>query len=102
MKFTRAFARIFTRLFLLAVFPILLFGCDTFQLTPPSMEITTNWVQAGKTPEELRKDQAECRRDIALVRPPSFSSGGPPDEGWGMSELRHFENCMRAKGWKKE
>ncbi len=97
----RVSTRFVARLFFLAIFPILFAGCGTFQL--PTMEVGSRWVAEGKTQEELRADQAECRRDVMVVRPPSLAGpGGMEGSGWDRGDLKQFDNCMRAKGWKKE
>ena len=94
--------RLVARLFFIAVFSILFAGCETLQM--PSMDVGSKWVSKdGKSQEQLDADQAECRRDIMVSRPPSVAGpGGMGGSGWDMSDLKQFDACMRAKGWKKE
>lgn len=85
------------KLFFLAVGVIILAGCAV-QL-PHLPELGFNWVSTeGKSQEQLYQDEAECRRDVKLQSPEFSGPGG----GWGMSEMRAFDDCMRSKGWVKK
>jgi len=87
------------KLFFLAVGVIMLAGC-AMQL-PHVPELGYNWVSIeGKSQEQLYQDQTECRQEVRLLQSPEFS--GPGGVGWGMSEMRAFDDCMRSKGWVKK
>lgn len=86
------------KLFFLAVGVIMLAGC-AMQL-PHMPELGYNWVSMeGKSQEQLYQDQNACMREVKLLQAPEFS--GPGGAGWGMSEMRAFDDCMRSKGWVK-
>ena len=87
------------KLFLLTVGVIMLAGCS-MQL-PHIPELGFNWVSPeGKSQEQLIEDQTACRREVRTFQSPEFS--GPGGVGWGMSEMRAFDDCMRSKGWVKK
>jgi hypothetical protein len=87
------------KLFFLAFGVIMLAGCGV-QL-PHMPEMGYNWVSTeSKSSEQLYQDQTECRREVRSLQSPEFS--GPGGVGWGMSEMRAFDDCMRARGWVKE
>ncbi len=87
------------KLFFLAVGVIMLAGC-AMQL-PHIPELGYNWVSMeGKSQEQLYHDQNACMREVKLLQAPEFS--GPGGAGWGMSEMRAFDDCMRSKGWVKK
>ena len=87
------------KLLLLTVGVMMLAGCS-IQL-PHVPELGFNWVSLeGKSQEQLYEDQAACRRDVQTFQSPEFS--GPGGVGWGMSEMRAFDDCMRSKGWVKK
>jgi hypothetical protein len=78
---------------------IMLAGCGMELPHPP--ELGFNWVsKEGRSQEQLYRDQTECRREVTLLYPPA--SSGPGDQGWGMSDVRAFDACMRSKGWSKQ
>jgi hypothetical protein len=78
---------------------LMLAGCGI--QWPHVPEFGFNWVSAeGKSQEQLYQDQTDCRRDVALMYPPD--SSGPGDHGMGASNMKAFDDCMRAKGWKKQ
>ncbi len=82
-----------------AVCSIMIAGCS-MQL-PHVPELGYNWVSMeGKSPEQLYQDQTSCTREVKLLQPPEFS--GPGGVGWGMSEMRAFDDCMRSNGWVKK
>jgi hypothetical protein len=86
------------KLFFLAVGVIMLAGC-AMQL-PHVPELGYNWVSMeGKSQEQLYQDQTGCSREVRLLQSPEFTG---PGGGWGMSEMRAFDDCMRAKGWVKK
>jgi len=91
------------RLFFAAFALSLLAGCSLFD-NPSRFDLNAKWVSKdGKTQEQLYSDQAECKRDTMMMSPPGFSGpGGGGGGGWGMSEMKAFDGCMQAKGWKKE
>jgi hypothetical protein len=87
------------KLFFLAVGVIMLAGC-AMQL-PHMPELGYNWVSMeGKSQEQLNQDQTACMREVRLIQSPEFT--GPGAAGWGMSEIRAFDDCMRSKGWVKK
>lgn len=88
------------KLLFLAFCLALIAGCSVVQFGPRP-NFGTTWVSTNGTPsEQLHDDQAECRRDTVLMTPPGLPlSGGTGGEGWGYSEMRAFDNCMKAKGW---
>jgi hypothetical protein len=78
---------------------IMLAGCGMQLPHPP--ELGFDWVsKEGKSREQLYHDQAECRREVTMLYPPD--SSGPGDRGWGASNMRAFDDCMRSKGWSKQ
>jgi hypothetical protein len=86
------------KLFFWAVGVIMLAGC-AMQL-PHVPELGFNWISTeGKSQEQLYQDQTGCRREVRLLQS-EFS--GPGGIGWGMSEMRAFDDCMRSKGWVKK
>lgn len=95
---------VFVSLFFSVLCLILLAGCDTIGLTPPSMDLGANWVSTeGKSRDQFHNDQAECRRDITMSRTPTLAGpGGMSGDKWDVNDIRGFESCMRAKGWKKQ
>ena len=87
------------KLFFLAVCAAMLAGC-AMQL-PHVPELGYNWVSMeGKSQEQLDQDQTACMREVKLFQSLEFS--GPGGVGWGMSEMRAFDDCMRSKGWVKK
>jgi hypothetical protein len=87
------------KLFFLTVGVIMLAGCA--MQWPHVPELGYNWVSTeGKPQERLYQDQTECRQEVRLLQSPEFS--GPGGVGWGMSEMRAFDDCMRSKGWVKK
>jgi hypothetical protein len=76
----------------------MLAGC-AMQL-PHMPELGYDWVSVeGKSKEQISRDQTACMREVKL-QSPEFS--GPGGVGWGMSEMRAFNDCMRSKGWTKK
>ena len=87
------------KLFFLAIGVIMLAGC-AMQL-PHVPELGYNWVSMeGKSQGQLYHDQNACMREVKFLQAPEFS--GPGGAGWGMSEMRAFDDCMRSKGWVKK
>jgi len=86
------------KLFLLAVGVVMLAGC-AIQL-PHVPDLGFNWVSMeGKSQEQLDQDQTACMREVSLK---SREFTGPGGVGWGMGEMRAFDDCMRSKGWAKK
>ena len=68
---------------------------------PHRPEFGFSWVSnEGKTQEQFYHDQAECRREVAMLNPPGPSGLG--DRGWDMTDTRAFDECMHSKGWTKQ
>lgn len=87
------------KLLFLTVGAIMLAGCS--MELPHLPELTFNWVSPeGKSQEQLYTDQSACQREVKTFQSPEFS--GPGGVGWGMSEMRAFDDCMRSKGWVKK
>ncbi len=97
--------RFVLKLLIFAVAFTMLAGCGSIDFSR-KFEFGSNWVsREGKTREQFEKDQADCKRGIMVTSPPPFSSQSGMGSGsgsWDMSDIREFENCMRAKGWDKE
>lgn len=93
-----------SRLACLLFFSVLCAGCESIGLEPPPMEFGSKWVSTvGKSQDQYQNDQADCRRDISMNRSQTLvGPGGTTADKWDMSEIRAFDSCMRAKGWKKE
>lgn len=93
------------RFFLLVLCATMLAGCGSFQL-PSRADFSAEWVPPeGKSRDQFREDQLDCRRDTVVISSPGFSSPGAGMGGggnWGMAERKSFENCMRSKGWIKK
>lgn len=54
------------------------------------------WEREGSTAAELERDQNDC-----MSRATVFEDPGAPDPAARSRVQRDFENCMRARGWKK-
>ncbi len=93
-----------SRLVSLLFFSILVAGCNSIGLEPPPIEFGSNWVStSGKSQDQFQADQADCKRNISMNRSQTLvGPGGTTADKWDMSEIRAFDSCMRAKGWKKE
>ncbi|MFZ2448066.1 MAG: hypothetical protein WAW37_17045 [Syntrophobacteraceae bacterium] len=83
----------------------LLAGCETMR----PLEFSAEWTskEGHKSKEQLQADQIECRQHaMTLSTPPISGSGGAGGAGWGggwgMSENKEFESCLRSKGWVKK
>jgi hypothetical protein len=86
------------KLIVLACVAALLAGCS--MELPKMPELGFNWVsrEGDRSQEQLYQDQADCRRQVGLHQPIT----GQPGSGWGASEMREFDDCMRSKGWVKK
>ncbi|MGA2403951.1 MAG: hypothetical protein ABSG91_19965 [Syntrophobacteraceae bacterium] len=87
------------KVLLFAAGVIMLAGCG--MQWPHAPEFGFNWVsREGKSQEQLYEDQTSCRRYVRMLQGPDFS--GPGGSGWGMSEMKAFDDCLRSKGWEKK
>ncbi len=88
---------------LLAFLITLAAGCSMFDFNR-KLEFGTTWVSAGgQSSDQLYDDEAECRRDTVMKSTPGLPlSQGTGGDGWGYSDMKAFDSCMKAKGWVKK
>lgn len=93
------FSGVVLRILFIAAGALVIGGCS---LELPHMpEMGFNWESTeGKSAAQLEKDQAACRQEVRLSETPDLSN--PGESGWGMSDSRAFDDCMRSKGWVKK